>query len=118
MFMKRVLILTSSDKTEVFLKELLTEKGFEIIVAAKTSGEAKQLMSKDNFDLVIINAPLEEETGCSLACEIKAACTAEVLFLVNKEAFDEVSSYLETFGVYTLSKPLGKTVFFTCLQLI
>lgn len=110
--------MTSSEKTETFLKELLTEKGYLSLFSAKTSGEAKQLLRRDEFDLVIISAPLAGESGYSLATEIKAATIAEVLFVVNQEAFEEVSVYMETFGIYTLSKPVGKSMFFTCLKLI
>ena len=65
--MERVLIVSSSANGREFLRELLRGQEYGQVVFADNGGEARRSMAEDGFSLVVINAPLRDESGEQLA---------------------------------------------------
>ena len=74
-------------------------------------------MSERNFDLVIINAPLRDESGESMARHIADKGLSQVILVVKSEYFDAVSAVTEENGVLTIAKPINRAVFWSVLKL-
>ena len=115
--MDSVLVVSSSEKSIEYFTELLTSASINQIVGLKTCGEARRLILERVFDLVIVNAPLTDETGESLSLHIASRGEAQVILVVKNEFFDAVSAVCENDGVLTVAKPLNRTIFWSALTL-
>jgi len=115
--MDSALIVSSTDKSIAFFTEMLNSASIGQIVTLRSCGEARRMLLERDFDLVIINAPLPDESGESLACHIAAKGISQVMLLVKSEHFEEISAITEEYGVLTVSKPINKVLFWSALKL-
>lgn len=95
-----------------------------LIVSSSTSTttlfnaqEARQTLHERTFDLVMINAPLRDETGEQLALSIITKTTSEVLLMVKEECYEEISQRMEKVGILTIPKPIHHTLLWNALKL-
>lgn len=115
--MEKALVITSSEKSAGYFSELLSAASVDQIVTLPSCGEARRLLCERDFDLVIINAPLRDESGESLARHIAVKGVSQVILVVAGEYFDAVSAICENDGVLTISKPINRSVFWSALKL-
>lgn len=116
--MESVLIVSSTDKGKDFLSEFLRAHEFSEITTVKNGGEARRLLNQKDFELVVINAPLSDESGEELSLMVTDISMAGVLLIVKSEIADDVSAKVENYGVFVLSKPLNRSMFYQALQLM
>lgn len=115
--MDSALIISSSEKSAASLAEMLVQASVTDITTISNGGEARRMMIDKDFDLYIINTPLPDEFGESLALHIASKETSEVILIVKSELFDEVSDRVEDYGVITIAKPISKSLFWNALKL-
>ncbi len=115
--MDSALIVSHSENSSSYLKEVLLQASVSNITTIANAGETRRILIEKDFDLCIINAPLPDEFGESLACNIAAKGISEVILLVKAEYFDEISEKVEDFGVITIAKPLSKALLWTSLKI-
>ena len=115
--MESALIVTHTEKSTAFFTEILNQDSCERIVAIRSSSEARRLLLEQDFDLVIINAPLQDESGESLSRHIASKGISQVILVVKSEYYDEVSEATENEGVLVIAKPLNRSIFWTVLKL-
>lgn len=115
--MDTVLIVSSAEKSVAVFREILVPAFCENTVTAKSCSAARQLLIKRGFDLVLINAPLTDESGEDLACHIAKNSGSEVILAVSGEHYEEISAAVEDYGVITVSKPLSRTLFWSALKM-
>jgi len=115
--MDSALIVSSSEKGAEFFSEILGSASIGKIVTVKTGGEARRLLMECDFDLVVINAPLSDESGESLSKHVASRGISQVILVVKSEFFDEVSAMTEDYGVLTVSKPVSRALFWAALKL-
>ena len=65
--MDSVLIVSGTDKGRDMLAELCRSGEYERVLSAASGSEARRMLLEDEFDLVLINAPLPDEFGHELA---------------------------------------------------
>ncbi len=111
------LIVSSVIKATEFIKQQLSEFSVERIVIATSVSEARRLLNEQDFDIVIINSPLKDETGERLSRDITSKYKSQVALLVNADFYDDVSRKVEDFGVITVSKPINRNIFWFSLKL-
>ena len=70
------------------------------------------------YKIVIINAPLPDDFGTSLALDACSDSGAGVLLLVKAEHFPDVNARVGPHGVLTLAKPLSQVILTQSLQLL
>jgi len=116
--MDNVLLVTSNDKGKIFLSELLRAHDFSGITAVQSSGEARRLLNQKDFELVVIDAPLRDESGEELSLMVTDISLAGVILIVKAGIADDVSAKVENYGVFVLPKPLSRQMFFQALKLI
>ena len=95
---------------------MLAEASLRKITVSKTCGEARRTVLSRNFDLIIVNSPLTDESGERFACEIAADGVSQVILVVGSEHYDEVSAATEDAGVLTVAKPVNRAVFWASLK--
>lgn len=87
------------------------------IAVLPTCTLARRKIIEQDFDLCIINAPLHDETGESLAATIARKGICQVILIVKTDLYDEISEKVEGYGVFTLAKPINKALFWNILKL-
>lgn len=115
--MDSALIISYSEKSIAFLTQMLTEASVTNITTISNAGEARRILIEKDFDLCIINAPLPDEFGESLARNIAAKEISEVILIVKAELFDEISDRVEEYGVITIAKPINRSLLWNALKL-
>lgn len=115
--MASCLIVSSLEKSIDVLSQLLN--GFSImdIQTSKSAYEAKQLLSEQHFDLVLVNAPLCDEFGHDITLYVVEHTTSSVMLLVKKQMLADISTRLGVFGVLCIGKPLDQQMFTQALSL-
>lgn len=116
--MNRVLIASSTDKGKDFLTQFLKAHDISEITTAKSGSEARRILNEKYFDLVVINAPLLDESGEELALMVTEISMSGVIIIVKSEMADDVSAKVENYGVFVISKPISRQLFSQSLRLI
>ena len=73
------------------LRRALASVGFLNAASAASGGEARRAAAQDTWPLVVINAPLPDETGLELAMELTGTTLSAVVLLVRAELMSMVS---------------------------
>lgn len=103
-----VLIVSSQPKFNQALSELIDERRkYESELETSVSGAKRRLLDR-SFDMIIINVPLPDDDGISLAIDRSAGMASAVLLLVKSEYYPTVFDRVCPHGVYTLPKPSPK----------
>lgn len=98
------------------LKQLLN--GTRDVAVAASAGEARLMMAAPGgYSLVIINAPLLDETGLELATGLTEESMSAVILLVKTELLSMVYEQATASGVLVVGKPIIPQVFQQTLQL-
>lgn len=114
--METALIVSSSEKSIVFVSEILNSASINNIVTLGSCGEARRMFLERDFDLVIIDMPLHDESGESLARYIAVKGISQVILVVKSEFFEEISALTEEYGVLTVAKPVTRPMFWAALK--
>ena len=114
--MESALIVSRGDKSTAFFTDILHAAGVHQTAALRSCSEARRRLGERDFDLVIVNAPLPDETGEKLSCEIASRGRTQVILVVKSEYFDAVSALCEGDGVLTIAKPVNRAMFWSALM--
>jgi response regulator NasT len=113
--MESALIISSTETS--FFTEILKAASINQIAVLQSCGEARRLLLERDVDLVVVNAPLRDETGETLSRHVASKSASQVILVVKNEYFDEIAAVCEDDGVLTVSKPVNKMVFWSALTL-
>ena len=113
-----VLLVSASDKFNSATMELLPMTDFWPVVTVKSVTEAKRKLLEQNYDIVLINAPLPDDFGTRLAIDVCSGSDAGVLILVKSELYNDVYTKVLEFGVMTLSKPVNISMISQTLRIL
>lgn len=103
-----VLIVSSQPKFNQALTELISSRrNYDSELETSVSGAKRRLLER-SFDMLIINVPLPDDDGISLAIDRSAGMASAVLLLVKSEYYSDVFDRVCPHGVYTLPKPSPK----------
>ena len=111
-----VLVVSSSEKMNTALSDLLTGPRFYHPRIVSTISAAKRAFGDRAYDLIIINSPLPDDVGIRFAIDLSTSGNAIVLLLVRAEAYDEVFDETAPYGVFTLAKPFPRSVLLMTLD--
>ncbi len=99
------------------MSAILKEFSIERVVTASTGQQSRRIVSEQDFDLVIINSPLKDESGEKLSRHIISKEISQVILIVKSDYYEEVSSHVEDDGVITIAKPINKNMLWFSLKL-
>ena len=103
----RVLLVSGSEKLLQSLMQIVPElNGVQLSTAFSVSA-ARREMTAQSFDMVIVNAPLPDETGNRFAIDAAQGPGCVVLLLVRSEDSEEAAARMTPHGVFTLPKPIS-----------
>ena len=101
----KVALVSSSEKFNGAMLPLLPKNRFSPISVYRDAKSVRRVISKEKPDIVIINTPLPDDFGTSLALDVSETDGVCVLLFTRAENFSELSSVLAQHGVLTLPKP-------------
>ena len=113
-----ILVVSLSDKIFETSEELLNGRFYTDIKRALSISEAKRLTLTTNFDIVIISAPLKDETGIEFALDLSSDNSTGVLLLIGSEYYDQVVDKVAEYGVLAMPKPISRHALYEALNLI
>ncbi len=100
-----VLLVSASKKFNSAVQALLPVSDYWPVMTCGSVAEARRRMLEQEFDIILINAPLPDDFGMGLAIDACSDSSAGVLIMVKAELYDEVYAQMVSYGVMTLSKP-------------
>ncbi len=106
--MDRILLLSKRGKGESALMAYLLAQGQCQVETASDGCAGRQMFLETNYDLVLINAPLEDELGDELAELVSRKTAAGVVILLNHAFIDRKAGKMERSGVMVVGKPIVK----------
>jgi response regulator NasT len=116
--MGSALIISGSEKDTSVFSALLNEADLSVIKCVQSCESANKLLLKQNFDLVIIDPPLLDESGESFSRYIAGKGMSQVILIVKEESLDYLFEEYEKDGILTISKPIDKIGFRVVLSTI
>jgi len=99
------------------ISDVLASASINNINTVSSAGEARRILLERDFDIIIIDAPLPDESGEDLARYISVKGLSQVILAVNSEHFIAMSSICHDDGILTISKPIDRNNFWSALSL-
>ena len=115
--MDNALIVSSVAKSAAYIANMISAASVLDITSVRSCADARRLLLARTFDLVVINAPLADETGERLARDIASQSIGQVILIVKSEFYDEVAVKCEEDGVLIVAKPVNRDVLWSSLRL-
>ncbi|MBQ9428722.1 MAG: ANTAR domain-containing protein [Clostridia bacterium] len=106
-----VLAVSDSESFHQALAQVLPVSAFSPIRTVADISAAKRAIAERDFDFLIINSPLPDDTGIRFAIDTAASYQTVVLFLARAEQYPRAYDQLAEHGVFLLQKPISKQVF-------
>lgn len=111
MYSKRTLLISGSDKGLDGVTNFLKTCGCGAITVTSSGSEARRMTSHDDFGLILINTPLQDESGYQLALKLSETTCAGIILICKADIAGEMASRTMDYGVCVVPRPLNKTMF-------
>lgn len=111
MYVKKAIVVSKYSNNAEALKSLLNKEGFGDVLMLEDSAVAKEMVVADEYDLIVINVPLEKETGLELAAFCGENTTSSIMVIVQENKSIEVAQMMTSKGIMVISKPINKHLF-------
>ena len=105
-----VLIVSAAENFNKALAENFTVPTFSPIQTVSGVSSAKRAIAERDFDFVVVNSPLPDDTGMRFAIDTADSFNTVVLFLTRAEQYGDAYEKLAGHGVFLLQKPIAKSV--------
>ena len=106
----RILAVSGGERSLASIESLIKEAG-GIPSPALSGSQARQRVLDEEWDEVIINYPLSDESGLELARMIQDETSIQVVMLIRSEDMIMIGDELQKAGVITVEKPIIRPVF-------
>lgn len=113
----KLLFVTNVNSVSDTILRLLDTNIYQVKVIESFSEAKRELIDRD-YDIMIINSPVNGESGIDFAMDSKYNLELGVLFFAKQEIYNEVFDKTYDFGVLTLAKPTSKSIFLQSLKLL
>ena len=107
----KALIVSKTEMSVRAISALLENESYSEVVCTLSVADAKERLANDEFDLVIINAPLAEESGVGFSLFCAENTKATIIMAVKDDSAIEVFNIVDKHGVLVISKPVNKHLF-------
>ncbi|MBR6403041.1 MAG: ANTAR domain-containing protein [Eubacterium sp.] len=101
-----VLIVSSSEQFNTMTKKILPDRRFDVVEIRKSASAARRELLVREYDIIIINAPLQDGMGTDFVMDIVDKHSSGIIFAVPTELYSNANDHLIDYGVLTISKPL------------
>lgn len=109
--MDKILVVSSSEKGKKVYIDSLKNMGYIHIDTENNGGAARRRLLVEEYRLVLIDTPLKDEFGTSLALKIVTSTSSGVIVIVKAENSEMIGAKVEEQGVFVIPKPFTKSIF-------
>lgn len=109
--MKRALIVSKTESSIKAISGLLETENYSKISFTTSTEDAKDKISREDFDLLIVNTPLNGETGLEFSIYCAEHTKACVILMIQQERAMDAFNVLDSHGVLVIQKPVNKHLF-------
>lgn len=118
MYFRRILLVAATGKEHLLLKTKLQRNGItDKTVSCFSSSEARRMLSEEEFDLIIIKAPLLDESGELFALFATKKTKAQVILFVRTSYIKQMVNKVSSQGVMVLGYPIDDFMFYQTLSI-
>lgn len=111
-----VLLVCASNSFNTAAADLFPASQYQPFCVAASISEAKRCLTDRDWDFIIINSPLPDESGTRFAIDCCHSKTTVVLLLVKSDLHAEVHDKVAAHGVFTLPKPTSRMTLLQALS--
>jgi response regulator NasT len=111
-----VLVVSAAKELNTALLTLLPGSHYSPVKTVTSVSAGRRPWSERSYDYVLINSPLPDDTGVRFAIDLSSSQGTVVLLFVKAEIHDDILGKVVEHGVFTLSKPLSRSVLTTALN--
>ncbi|MBQ3934712.1 MAG: ANTAR domain-containing protein [Clostridia bacterium] len=104
-----VLVVSVSESLNLALPEIFSVPVFSPVQFVSNISAAKRAIAERDFDMVIVNSPLPDDTGLRYAIDTVSGRQTVVLFLAREDSYAQSFDQLAEHGVFLIRKPISKT---------
>ena len=112
----RILTVSAAERSAANIVSLINEAGMSSAVSLSASSARRRILDEE-WDTVVINYPLSDESGLELAHMAVSETGTSVVMLMRPETVEELSERLFSDGIIPVEKPVLKAVFRSSLML-
>jgi len=113
-----VLIVSTNEKVNTAITKYLSVCNCEKIDVVDSIPLSKRLLLEREYDIVVINSPVNDDNGINYAISLSDNERLGVLLLVRGELYDEAYDKTHEFGIMTLAKPTPAKLFAQSVRLL
>ena len=99
-----VLVVSPAGRGADFLASVFDAPTFDPVVNALSAGEARRLLSSEQYDLIAVNSPLPDDTAVDFCIDAAQGPSGVMLFVKN-DIYEIVSSQCTREGIFVIPKP-------------
>jgi response regulator NasT len=100
-----VLMVSNLEKLNTSMTQLLPGSEYGPVTVLRSVGAARRRVMEQEFDLIVINAPLPDEFGLQFALDLCTQTQAGVLLTVRQERYEDLYDRAVSGGVVLLPRP-------------
>ncbi len=112
-----VLIVCSNESYRLSLRSLLSSSEYGPVDAESSLSNARRILLEKDYDIVIVDHPDALGDAIGFACD-ESDGNSTILVLVPASEYDDSFSRLMENGVFAVSKPLSRTSFLRCMDMM
>ena len=115
--MENVLIVSSNRNASALLSEFFRESFGCNIKEADSACQARTIISGDkSWEMVLINVPLNDESGIEFAETVVTATAASCMVFVKAEFYEKISQRLDKSGIIVISRPFSRQTLYQIVK--
>ena len=107
----KALIISKTEASLRAIAQMLKSENYDEIDCITAVEIAKDRLSESEYDAIVINTPLENESGLDFSVYCAERTKACVILIVQQERSVEAFNAVESHGVLVISKPINKHLF-------
>jgi len=115
--MESALLVSHSEKDASLFTGFLKAASIHQVTSSQSCDSARKLIINQDFDLIIVNSPLQDDSGVIFSRYAAAKGVSQVILLVESDLFDSVSAACKDDDVLIITKPVDKSLMWSALSL-
>jgi response regulator NasT len=117
-YFRRILLVATTGKEHLQLKTKLNRNGVtDKTVSCFSSNEARRMLTEEDFDLIIIKAPLSDESGEFFALFATKKSKAQIILFVRNSYMKQMATKVGEQGVLVLGDHIDDFMFYQTLSI-
>jgi response regulator NasT len=113
-----VLLASADEKLNSAVRSALTPGEYWPVLTVKNGGEARRFAAERDFDIILVNDVLPDESSLQLAEQLCHVSSAAVALLAKREEADDLYFRTVEQGVFLLQKPVPLAAFQHSMRLL